>query len=126
MKWIMEGGFSVMLQLIVTAGVLILIVRQLMLFSKNDSGATVKIKNYNDLIIYAGVLNLVIGLIGQLMGLFNALGAIIVATEISPVIVADGFRQASIPTIYGFWFLIIVSAFWIAFRVKVRTYSHSL
>lgn len=120
MKWIIEGGFTVMMQLLITVGVLAVIIRQTALISGKSQKDITRIKNQNDLIIYAGVLNLVIGLIGQLMGLFNALSAIIVATDINPKIVAEGFRIASIPTIYGFWSLIIFSVFWIVFRLKMR------
>jgi len=121
MKWIIEGGFPVMLQLIVTISILVIIIRQMTLVAGKNQRNISKIKNRNDLIIYAGVLNLVIGLIGQLMGLFNALCAIIVATDINPKIVAEGFRIAAIPTIYGFWSLIIFSVFWIVFRLKIRS-----
>ena len=120
MKWIIEGGLTVMVQLLITVAVLAIIIRQMALVARKNQSGISKIKNQNDLIIYGGVLNLVIGLIGQLMDLFNALGAIMVATEINPKIVAEGFRIAAIPTIYGFWSLIILSIFWIVFRLKTR------
>ncbi len=121
MKWIIEGGPVVMLQLLITVGVLVVIIRQIaMLYGKSPKETSI-LKNQNDLIIYAGVLNLVIGLIGQLMGIFNAIREILVAADINPEIVAEGFRQAAIPTIYGFWSLIVLSVFWIVFKLKVRT-----
>lgn len=121
MKWIIQGGFATTLQLLITIVAVVVVIRQIPVLYGRKQKSDALIKNQNDLILYAGVLNVVVGLIGQLMGLFNAFGAIIVATEINKTVIAEGFRIASIPTVYGFWSLIVLSLFWITFRMKART-----
>lgn len=54
-----------------------------------------------------GLLALVTGIVYELLGFFNALGVIQQAGDISPTLLAGGFRVACIPIIYG---LLIYSA----------------
>lgn len=56
------------------------------------------------------------GVLGQVLGIYRALGAIIVATDISPAIVLEGFRTASISTIFGTIVFIITLLVWLGMR----------
>ena len=63
----------------------------------------------------AGLLALVLGLLGQLIGLFSAFRAIKVGQiEASPILLAEGFKVSLIPAVYGtliFIFSILVRFF---------------
>lgn len=49
-----------------------------------------------------GLFALVMGILGQLIGLYSAFQAIETAGDISPALVAGGFRVSMITTLYGF------------------------
>ena len=60
-----------------------------------------KKKETLDLIKSIGILAAVIGILGQLIGLFDALKAIEQIGSVSPKILAAGFKVSMITTIYG-------------------------
>jgi biopolymer transport protein ExbB/TolQ len=120
MKWIIQGGPFVQLQVLISIVILMVVIRQIMALFKAEPAVNHKMKNRNDLIIYLGILSLFVGLFGHFMGLFNAFRVIIVATEIDPLVVTEGFHQAAIPTIYGFWSLLVSSGCWIVLKLKYQ------
>jgi len=61
-----------------------------------------------------GIYALVIGILGQLIGLYSAFTYIEAAREISPVILAGGLRISMITTIYGMIIFLISYLFWAA------------
>lgn len=54
-----------------------------------------------------GTLGLVIGILGQLIGLFSALSTIEISQGISPVILLGGLKVSLITTLYGLLIYII-------------------
>jgi len=60
-----------------------------------------------------GLFAFVTGILGQLLGLFNALSAIEKAMDISPVIMAGGLKISMIPPIYGILIFLVSYIFWI-------------
>lgn len=60
-----------------------------------------------------GLFAFVSGIMGQLMGLYNAFGAIEQAMDISPQILAGGLKVSMITTIYGALIFLISYLLWI-------------
>jgi len=60
-----------------------------------------------------GIFAFVTGILGQLLGLFNAFGAIEQAMDISPAIIAGGLKVSMISPIYGILILLMSYIFWI-------------
>jgi len=54
-----------------------------------------------------GTLGLVVGILGQLIGLFSAFSTIEAGMEISPAILAGGLKVSMITTLYGLLIYII-------------------
>lgn len=71
-----------------------------------------------DLILFLGSFSLIFGIFGQVLGFYQAAGAIQEAKEISPLIIWGGFRVSLIAPIMGFIVLLISSIFW--FILKPR------
>ncbi len=59
-----------------------------------------------------GLFALVVGIFGQLIGLFSAFKAIEEAMDVSPSIMAGGLKVSMITTLYGFIIFIISYLIW--------------
>jgi hypothetical protein len=75
---------------------------------ERDPGLTNSVNS----ILFWGALSAVLGLLGQYTGIYNALGAIINATEISPRLVMIGFRESFTTTLWGMNLLVWSSVAW--------------
>lgn len=65
-----------------------------------------------DMILLFGSLALVTGILGQAIGLFMAFNAIEAAGDISPALIAGGFKVSMIAPLYGFFAFIFSLFFW--------------
>lgn len=63
-------------------------------------------------ILLFGSLSLVVGILGQGVGLFNAMIAIQAAGDISPALIAGGFKVSMIAPLYGMILFVITLLFW--------------
>ena len=68
---------------------------------------------------------LVTGIMGQLLGLFNAFQAIEKATDISPAILAGGLKVSMITTIYGMLIFLFSYLFWLLLDYYASKQSNS-
>jgi len=59
-----------------------------------------------------GLLGLVMGILGQLIGLYEAFSAIQKVVDVSPAMLAGGFRVSMITTLYGFVIFIVSLLIW--------------
>jgi len=69
-----------------------------------------------DGVLFLGFLGLAWGILGQIIGMFQAAGAIVSAGEISPNLIWAGFRVSLITVIMGFVVLLISSVGWFLLR----------
>lgn len=65
-----------------------------------------------DLILLFGSLALVTGILGQAIGLFMAFNAIEAAGDISPALIAGGFKVSMIAPLYGFFAFLFSLIVW--------------
>ena len=61
---------------------------------------------------------LVVGILGQVIGLFEAFQAIEEMKEVSPSLLAGGLKVSSITTIYGFIIYIFSYLCWFVLNLK--------
>ena len=67
-----------------------------------------------------GLFALIIGVLGQLIGLFSAFRAIeLGAVEVSPTVIASGFKISMITTIYGLIIYVLAFLFWFGLNMKL-------
>lgn len=68
-----------------------------------------------------GLLALIIGILGQLIGLFSAFQAIeLKAVEVSPSLIAGGFKISMITTIYGLIIFTLSMLVWFGLNMKIE------
>ena len=67
---------------------------------------------------FFGLMALVVGVFGQVIGLFEAFQAIEEIKEVSPSLLAGGLKVSSITTIYGFIIYIFSYLCWFVLNLK--------
>jgi hypothetical protein len=76
-------------------------------------------------IILFGSLSLIFGILGQGIGLFYAMEAIQEAGDISPALIAGGFRVSMITPLYGILIFILSLIFWgVLKEINLRKMNH--
>jgi len=115
-KNLIEGGISFMLPIyLMWIAVIFLAIKFLVNYYSTNKDLQ-KLSKQNSFILFIGSFAFLFGLLGQILGLFQALKFIQMATEISPAIMARGLRVSLIAPIYGFILFLISSIIWFAFR----------
>ncbi|MFY0653417.1 MAG: MotA/TolQ/ExbB proton channel family protein [Cyclobacteriaceae bacterium] len=67
-----------------------------------------------------GLFALVVGILGQLIGLFEAFKYIEIAKDISPAMMAGGIKVSMITTLYGFLIYVISFLIWFGLSFKLK------
>jgi hypothetical protein len=67
-----------------------------------------------------GLFALVIGIMGQMIGLFSAFQAIETVGDVSPALLAGGLKVSMITTIYGFLIYVISFLLWLVLSWKLK------
>jgi len=112
-NWFMAGGPFMWFILLIFVAELFIAWRG---YAKINANALNKAALDLKTLLILGVSALSVGVVGQLMGIYAALGAIIVATDISPAIVLEGFRIASISSLFGMAIFLITLVVWFGLR----------
>lgn len=73
---------------------------------------------YLQLLRQIGLIALIIGILGQLIGLYQAFDSIQAAGMISPAILAGGLKVSMITTLYGFFIYLLSILIWLVFSLK--------
>ncbi|HER43310.1 MAG TPA: hypothetical protein ENO08_02475 [Candidatus Eisenbacteria bacterium] len=89
------------------------------LFARTDR-APAELERGLHAILFWGVIASVLGVLGQLSGIYNALNAISRAAEISLNVVFMGLAQSFTTTLYGFWTLALSAVVWFALFMRYR------
>jgi hypothetical protein len=70
---------------------------------------------------YFGMLALVVGVLGQILGLYEAMKVISQGQEVSQAMLAAGIKVSSITTLYGFLVFLIAHLIWLVLDLRVRS-----
>ncbi|MCA1744184.1 MAG: MotA/TolQ/ExbB proton channel family protein [Bacteroidales bacterium] len=110
-----EGGFWFMLPILVMWVVVIVLALRFLL--KHHHGAEkYALKRMNTTILFLGSLALLYGIMGQILGLFEALIYIQEMGGVSASALAAGLRVSMICTAYGFVLFMLTVIIWYLFR----------
>jgi hypothetical protein len=109
------GAFKIPL---ITVSLLVLVLIILLIFD------TFVIKGINaerrkqsmQALLVLGSMNAALGMLGQIMGIWYALAAIIQAADISPAIVIEGLQASFGTTYFGFITFFVAFVFWLVFQ----------
>ncbi len=115
-----EGGIYFMLP-IYTMWVLVILLAIWFLvgYSKNDRN-TKKLERLNAAILFFGSFAFLFGMLGQAIGLFEALSVIEVQGAMAPQLLAGGFKVSMIAPLYGLGLFVLSAPIWFIFRNLIR------
>lgn len=117
-----EGGWEFMsLVTIMALAMLYFAIKTAMaLFGTNSNAAAAPKPSSLYYIRFFGMLALVTGILGQLIGLYEAMKHIAAQGDISQAALAGGFKVSSICTLYGFIVFLIAHLIWFALDLKYK------
>jgi len=107
-QYFIAGGLFMWLLLILLVVNLILIVKKVTDFHEQKYGNPVGVHS----ILFIGISSAAVGMFGQILGLFEAFKAIMIATDVSPEIVRRGLAVSFHSTIFGFIICFISAIAW--------------
>ncbi|MFO7880821.1 MAG: MotA/TolQ/ExbB proton channel family protein [Bacteroidales bacterium] len=79
-----------------------------------------KLKKENEVILFTGSFAFLVGVLGQVIGMFEALKVMETVKDISPALLAGGLRVSIIAPLYGLTLFIISGPIWFVFRQIIR------
>ncbi len=89
--------------------------------SQPNQATSSKAYHHGNLSKSIGLLALVVGILSQLLGLFNAFDAIANVAGVDPSIMAAGFKVSMISTLYGLMVYLISLLVWILIKYRLKT-----
>jgi hypothetical protein len=119
MTFFREGGVMMYPLLLVTIVMIVLSVRAWLRLRVGDPGRATAGTGI-DAIVFWGAYAVVLGVLGTLVGVSIAAGAISRASEVSPAVIWSGIRVALSTTIYGLLVFAVSLLVWFALRVAHR------
>lgn len=81
------------------------------------------VKEHLDSILFWGKFALILGILGQITGIYSALGEIINASDINPQIIMIGFKGSFNSTIFGFFVLLFALLSWYLLKLRADKIS---
>ena len=106
--------------LVITVANIVLVIRSVAQIPKATLETAPKISTGINAILFWGALAAVLGFLGQFTGIYNALGAIIRATEIDPRLVMMGLRESFTSTLWGLNLLVLSAVAWAILQAWYR------
>jgi hypothetical protein len=107
------GAFKVPLFLLSISVLLVIVLLSIDRFFRSDLHEE-RFKRGMNALLVLGSLSAAVGMLGQIMGIWYALAAIMVAADISPEIVYKGLQASFATTYFGFITFFIAFIFWLA------------
>ena len=118
LNFIMAGGPFMWILVIIALANLYLAIKNSIILFKSSVEPSLQLTNSINAILFWGCTSAVIGVLAQFMGIYQALGAIIKAADISPQIVMMGFRISFNTTLAGLTILAISAIYWFALKSR--------
>jgi len=120
LEFIKAGGPFMILILIVSLGLFILMLKSIYDLYFKKEGITVVYESTLNAILFWGCISSLLGILGQITGIYMAVSFISQAPDISPQIVLFGFSQTFTTSIAGLWVLLISSIIWFILKGKYK------
>lgn len=115
LKHLFEGGIAFMLPIYLLYAVnLVLVVVLLVRFIRKQQREN--LKKLSEMILFFGSFAFLLGILGQAIGIIQALDAIQAAGDVSLGLMAGGFKVSMIAPMYGFMLFIVSFLVWFIYR----------
>lgn len=113
------------LLIIVALAIIVLVIKKVIdLYVKKDLSPH-KLESGLHAILFWGAICAILGILGQITGIYRSLNVIIRATEISPNVVAQGFAESFTTTIFGLEILVVSAIAWFILLCRYRKLTAS-
>jgi hypothetical protein len=119
-----EGGIFMGILTILLLIIIAMAVYQFVQISKNNYERATIFRHHLSRIKSLGLFALVVGIFGQLLGLYQVFSFIGQAGSISPAILAGGLKVSTIPTLYGMIIFLLSWLIWMGLDFKASNKSH--
>ena len=117
------GGVLLFVQIIILALIVFLSVQKAIVYYGSKGPQKYPFHRSHHAILFLGIFGFVWGMFMQLVGLVQALNAIIEAADVSPGLIFMGLRNSFINPLIGFSTLLVAALFWAILQGK---YSSSV
>ena len=114
----MMGGVFFLIQIIILALILFLSVQNAIVYYGSKGPQKYPFHRSHHAILFLGIVGFVWGMFTQLVGLVQALNAIIEAADVSPGLIFMGLRNSFINPLIGFSTLLLAALFWAILQGK--------
>lgn len=109
------GAFKIPLVLLLILVLVVIVFLVIEYFFKKEVDAARQRQGLNALLVL-GSMSVAVGMLGQIMGIWYALAAILAAADISPAIVIEGLQASFGTTYFGFITFFIAFVAWLVFN----------
>ena len=116
-----EGGVNFMIPIYLlwlSAITLIVCMTLIYIFINDKIRKAAVVKKISEVALFFGSFAFLIGVLGSILGYYQAIDVIEKATSMPSKIMATGFKLATIPTFYGLALLILSFLVWFIFRAR--------
>ena len=114
-KHLIQGGISFMLPIYVLYAVNLVLVA-ILLIGYISKQPRKNAKKLSEAILFLGSFALLLGILGQAVGIMAALDAIEAAADVSFGLMAGGFKVSMLAPMYGFMLFIVSFVIWFIYR----------
>lgn len=125
LQFIKDGGPFMILILIISFGMLILIIKKVIDLYIKKKEISINDDYAINSILFWGCICALLGILGQLTGIYLAVTIIAKVQDISPQIILMGFGQSFTTSIIGLWILLISSTIWFVLKGKYKKLINS-
>ncbi len=117
--WIEGGPFFMSLIYIMWIIVIVFVVVSVVSYFSPKSTEKFLLRQ-SSWILFFGSLAFLTGIFAQMVGFYEAMHAIQQAGDISPALIAGGFRVSLLAPLYGFLLLLLSALYWFLYRKLVQ------
>lgn len=79
------------------------------------------LEKFNSIIIFIGGFGFLFSLFHRTMGIYGALSALEITSDISPTLVASGFKASLVAPLHSLFLFLVTSIIWFIFRNKIKS-----
>mgnify|MGYP006910748733 CR=1 FL=1 len=117
----MYGGIFLWVQILVILLMLVMAIIKFNHYYGNSNLVSLPFHKSHHAILFLGIFNLVWGMFTQVLGIVQALNAIIAAADVSPALIMKGLKNSFISPLIGLVSILIGALLWAILQARYTT-----
>jgi len=114
----MMGGIFIWIQVIILILILSIAIQKFILYFGKKGPSVMPFLRSHQFILFLGIFSFVWGTFTQLLGIVQALNAIIEAADVSPQLLLNGIRNSFKSPLFGLGTMLLAAIFWAVLQAK--------